>query len=123
VSKCAVSIELTLELHSSEWTFSVRSILDLNLKTMTPAEQGTQSAIEDEQKKRMNDMDLDEIIIESQEKYIKENFGDKAEANIGWGVDEGDDYLTYQTKVYGHGILTTTVNKDGEIIDEDFESF
>lgn len=57
-------------------------------------------------------MSIEERIYESQEKYISEKFP-KAQTNMGWGVDETDNFISVSTKIYGHGILTSTSTKKG----------
>lgn len=63
----------------------------------------------------------DEIYV-AQEKWIKEHFGsDVAKmANYGWGVDEVEGCIS--TKVYGRGVLTTSVHAT-EGTEHTFEPF
>lgn len=44
-------------------------------------------------------------VLDAHEKYIDERFGKDASVNIGWAVDEVE--MTYSSKVYGHGVVTT----------------
>jgi len=68
-------------------------------------------------------MNEDDVYLH-QELEIAERFGKKASesANYGCGVYEGKDYLQVSTKIYGKGILTTTLS-DGKMKDvwEDFD--
>lgn len=61
---------------------------------------------------------LEETAYEQQAALIKEEYGQQASdnANYGWGVDETDDEMVIKTKVYGHGVLISTIDfETGEI--------
>lgn len=62
----------------------------------------------------------EDTIYEEQHTLILERFGPEAAAaaNYGWGVDEIEGYVA--TKVYGHGVLVSTIGADGSI-DHEFE--
>lgn len=47
--------------------------------------------------------DLEDRIYAHQERVIREKYGKEAadQANYGWGVDERDDSITVETKIYG----------------------
>ena len=49
-------------------------------------------------------------IVADQERYIRARFGDEAAdvANYGWFGDDGLGYV--ETKVYGYGVLSSTVS-------------
>lgn len=49
-------------------------------------------------------------IYNQQYDLIKRRFGKQAaqNANYGWGVDSSDDCVSIATKVYSHGVLTST---------------
>lgn len=59
--------------------------------------------------------DQENKVYTQQDAYITEHFGRHAaqNANYGWAVDENDN--TIGTKVYGYGILTSTVHSDTNI--------
>jgi hypothetical protein len=62
--------------------------------------------------------DFEDQIYDQQEKMIHEAYGPRraAEANYGQGIDEGDDYIQIETKVYGVGrLISTGWYKDGTI--------
>jgi len=52
---------------------------------------------------------VEEEIYNQQYQWIKDNKGKEAAegANYGWGVDEVGPELIVETKVYGHGVLTS----------------
>jgi hypothetical protein len=61
---------------------------------------------------------FEDKIYEEQFAKIKETFGEDAanSANYGWGVDEHEDTIAINTKIYGHGVLTSIGNYNtGEI--------
>jgi hypothetical protein len=66
---------------------------------------------------------LEDTIYDEQADWIRAHFGQKAadNANYGWGVSGGDDYLDVATKVYGHGVLRSFA-KLGEPIVHEFRS-
>lgn len=68
--------------------------------------------------------DLEERIYDLQEKWIEKRFGREAAdmANYGSGVDEGENHVTIETKVYGHGVLITSASNIESITNE-FRSF
>jgi hypothetical protein len=68
---------------------------------------------------KLTGMDLIEIedhIIAHQGRMIRERFGQEADhkANYGWGVNEEEQFLSVETKVYVKPpwVLTTTVRLD-----------
>ena len=58
--------------------------------------------------------DLEDQAYEEQVKWIENKFGSQAPlvANYGWGVDESDTHIFISTKIYGYGVLLTTINLD-----------
>lgn len=68
---------------------------------------------------------LEDKIYDAQERYIKREFGKEAadRANYGWFVDGDAKHIIVSTKVYRHGVLTSTgILKSGKVT-HDFESF
>jgi hypothetical protein len=59
-------------------------------------------------------------VVEAQQRWITERCGAEAarRANYGWGIDDVDSII--QTKVYGHGVLTSTIEPEPK---HDFEEF
>lgn len=53
---------------------------------------------------------LEERAYAAQAAYIRKRFGKEAaeSANYGWGVEDWENGVIISTKVYGHGVLTTT---------------
>jgi len=68
-------------------------------------------------------MHLEDRIYNEQERIIRRDFGKRAadRANYGWGVDDGDEHLTVNTKVYGHGVFTTVADRRTGVLDHAFE--
>jgi hypothetical protein len=62
-------------------------------------------------------------IYRAQERWILKRFGKEAadSANYGWGVSATDDYVSVQTKVYGHGVLTSEASPSVRVAHEFFE--
>lgn len=60
---------------------------------------------------------VEDKIYDIQMDWIVEKFGRKAAAaaNYGWGVSGGKHDIQVETKVYGHGVLTTRANYDALI--------
>jgi hypothetical protein len=50
--------------------------------------------------------------------WAEDEFGKDVQINLGWAIDDG----MVQSKIYGHGVLTTWHNEHG-IYDEQFEEF
>lgn len=67
---------------------------------------------------------VEDEIYDQQYQWIKDNKGKKAAeaANYGWGVDETGEELCVETKVYGHGVITSR-GSSKENIRHDFHSF
>ena len=67
---------------------------------------------------------VEDRIYISQARWILKRFGAKAadSANYGWGVDETDNWVNVQTKVYGHGVLRSeaTIGSKVEHMWEEF---
>lgn len=67
---------------------------------------------------------VEDEIYDQQYQWIKDNKGKEAaeKANYGWGVDETGKELVVETKVYGHGVLTSR-GSSKEDISHNFEPF
>ena len=65
---------------------------------------------------------VEDEIYAQQYQWVKDKFGKEAadSANYGWGVDETGEALAIETKVYGHGILTSR-GSSIENISHDFQ--
>jgi hypothetical protein len=65
---------------------------------------------------------LEGQIYVNQERFIRETFGDRAAntANYGWGVDEVERVV--MTKVYQHGVVTTSMDDPASHHFEEFEA-
>ena len=52
------------------------------------------------------------IAYDEQYELICKEFGKRAadNANYGWGVDGDENWTSLATKVYGHGVLQTTLD-------------
>lgn len=59
---------------------------------------------------------LEEVVVREQITWIAENFGKEAceRANYGWGVDSTSTTVVVSTKVYGHGVLTSSLTVGDE---------
>ena len=68
---------------------------------------------------------LEDKAYKEQFDLIYEQFGESAAnmANYGWGVSGDDEHLSIATKVYGHGVLVTTVDLESGEINHEMEDF
>ncbi len=84
------------------------------------------ASIEAEEREEV-DEEMDAIetrIYEQQFDLIYKEHGERAAniANYGWGVGGAEDVLSVSTKVYGHGVLTSTGRRGKEEIEHEWRS-
>lgn len=56
-------------------------------------------------------------VYDAQIKWMEKKFGKKVQANLGWAVTDEE----ISTKVYGHGVLTSWIEKGK--VKHDFQPF
>jgi hypothetical protein len=72
----------------------------------------------------MNTTSTELRVIDAQFAWIKKECGAKAadQANYGWGVEISGKNVVVNTKVYGHGVLTSTGTYRVRRIDHSWET-